>query len=675
MHTTKSEPSRYMPGLDGLRAIAVVAVIAYHLDFDWASGGLLGVGVFFVLSGYLITDQIASELHREGRLDLKRFWLRRARRLLPAMLLVMAAVSFYLLLFDRDRLPSLAGDVWSAVTYTSNWYLIFHHVSYFESFGPPSPFGHLWSLAVEEQFYLLWPLLLPGAALLLGRRGKTALAVAAAAAASAVLMALLYVPGADPSRIYYGTDTRAFGLLIGAALALVWPSGRLSAGLSKGYRVGLDSVGAAALAAVALMMRYTSEYDPFLYRGGLVLLSLCAAALVAALAHPDSRLGAWLGCGPMRWIGKRSYGIYLWHYPVIALSEKQVNTDGPEPLRIALQLAVSVALAALSYRYVENPIRRRGLAAVRDGVFAVAASFASGLRPGRSSAPNRRAACLSVAALILLCVSCTGGARPLGQGSAAAPSDGASGVIVDAGIGAGDHSGGAGTAVDAGGDGGADVRPAKDHVGASEPTPKPTTSASAKPPAKPVRSPSPTPKPSGSPAPQQGAGAGPGGSGAEAPSSGKGITVIGDSVMLNVKPYLEAQLPGIVVDGEVGRQMREAPDEIDALKCKGQLGSRVVVELGTNGSFTKKQLTKMLDALGDADEIILMNTRVPRKWQDTVNDMLDEIVSDYPNVSIGDWYGASAGHDEYFGKDGVHLGKTGSQAYAKLIAGLLGTKR
>lgn len=694
MHTTKAEPSRYMPGLDGLRAIAVIAVIAYHLDFDWASGGLLGVGVFFVLSGYLITDQIASELHREGRLNLKRFWLRRARRLLPAMLLVMAAVSFYLLLFDRDRLPSLAGDVWSAVTYTSNWYLIFHHVSYFESFGPPSPFGHLWSLAVEEQFYLLWPLLLPAAAALLGRRGKTALAVTAAAAASAVLMAVLYVPGADPSRIYYGTDTRAFGLLIGAALALVWPSGRLSAGLPGRYRVGIDAAGFAALAGILLMMRYTSEYDSSLYLGGLVLLSLLAAALVAALAHPDSRLGVWLGCGPMRWIGKRSYGIYLWHYPVIALSEKQVNTDGPEPLRIVLQLAVSVALAALSYRYVENPIRRRGLAAVRDGFLAATANLANGLRTGRSSAPSRPAACLSVAALILLCVSCTGGAQPLGHGSTAAAQDG-TGVAAGSYTDADGPSGGPETA---GGQGDAAVIPVKDPVGTAKPTPKPTSEATSKPssdptskptskpaadvhssskPAQshtPTPTPTPTPTSSGSPAPQQGAGDGSGSASGPEPRSGEGVTVIGDSVMLNVKPYLEAALPGIVVDGEVGRQMREAPEEIEALKRNGQLGDRVVVELGTNGSFTKKQLTRLLDALADADEVILMNTRVPRKWQDTVNDMLNDVAPDYPNVSIGDWYGASADHDEYFGKDGVHLGKAGSQAYAKLVADLLATK-
>lgn len=654
MPKTKSATSRYMPGLDGLRAIAVLAVIAYHLDFGWASGGLLGVGVFFVLSGYLITDQIAAELHREGRLDLKRFWLRRARRLLPAMLLVMTAVIIYLLLFDRDRLAPLAGDVWSAVTYTSNWYLIYHHVSYFESFGPPSPFGHLWSLAVEEQFYLLWPLLLPAAAALLGRRGRTALLVTAGAAASAIAMAVLYVPGEDPSRIYYGTDTRAFGLLLGAALALVWPSGRLVAAVGRGFRLGLDAVGGAGLLAILLMMRFTSEYDPFLYRGGMVLLTICTAALVAALAHPASRLGAWLGCLPMRWLGQRSYGIYLWHYPVIVLTSSQTDTVSWHPLRTALQLGASILLAALSYRYVENPIRHHGMAAVREGWRRLALAAGSGRTAGRPArGPNRPAAALSVVTLILLCVSCTGDAHPLakppanvsGAGQVAQPP--------------------AHTEPPS-----ATPTPGQSGQSSPDPTAKPTTKPSAKPSTKPSAKPSPSPAP---PVKQGGGGQTSSGAGQSqgASHSGAGITVIGDSVMINVKPYLEDMLPGIVVDGKVGRQMREAIDTIGSLRDQGQLGKRVVIELGTNGSFTKKQLSKLLDELADADEVILMNTRVPRKWQDTVNEMLKDVGSDYPNVRIGDWHGASAGHDEYFGKDGVHMGKTGSQAYAKLISDLL----
>lgn len=679
MLKTKSATSRYMPGLDGLRAISVLAVIAYHLDFGWASGGLLGVGVFFVLSGYLITDQIAAELRREGRLDLKRFWLRRARRLLPAMLLVLAVVLLYLLLFERDRLAPLAGDVWSAVTYTSNWYLIYHRVSYFESFGPPSPFGHLWSLAVEEQFYLLWPLLLPAAVLLLRRRGSTALLVAAGAVASAIAMAALYVPGEDPSRIYYGTDTRAFGLLFGAALALIWPSASLGSVVSRGRRLGLDAVGVGALAAVLLMMRFTSEYDPFLYRGGMVLLSLLVAALVAVLAHPGAKLGAWLGIAPLRWLGQRSYGIYLWHYPVIVLTTGESAADGWHPLRTGLQLAAILLLAALSYRYVEQPIRHGGLAAVRAGWHKLAAGIGSRRTrtPGR---PSRPEVALSVAALILLCVSCTGDAHPLARGPAASGTGAP--PVVDTGIRhADDETPGTGSAEATGG------RPQEAHEGRPTGTPggspAPTPSPSPGRPGGHTSSPSAKPSPSAPPAKQGGAptgsaagkgdnGKGDSGKGGAATGSGAGITVIGDSVMLNVKPYLEDMLPGIVVDGEVGRQMREAIGTIGSLKDKDRLGGTVVIELGTNGPFTKKQLGTLLDALSDADEIILMNTRVPRKWQDTVNDMLTDVGGEYSNVRIGDWYGESAGHDEYFGKDGVHLGKTGSQAYAKLIADLLG---
>lgn len=204
---------RYIAGLDGLRALAVLAVIAYHLNFSWASGGLLGVGVFFVLSGYLITDILATQWKKYGQLDLKDFWIRRARRLLPAMLLMLAVVVCWTIATDRSQLPTLRSDSLAAIFYVSNWWLIFHQVSYFESFGPPSPLGHLWSLAVEEQFYLLWPLLLALGFRYVPQRGKMALLTLGGAAFSAIAMALLFEPGIDPSRIYYGTDTRSFALL------------------------------------------------------------------------------------------------------------------------------------------------------------------------------------------------------------------------------------------------------------------------------------------------------------------------------------------------------------------------------------------------------------------------------------------------------------------------------
>jgi len=218
---------RYMPGLDGLRAIAVLAVIAFHEQFSWAPGGLLGVGVFFTLSGYLITDLLLSGWLATGRAHLANFWLRRARRLLPALFVMLAVVTAWVTLLDRARLSSLRGPVAAAATYSSNWYLIIQGQSYFSRFAPPQPLDHLWSLAVEEQFYLIWPwVLLAGLYFIRRRRSARAISwlalpTLALAAGSAALMWLLYHPAVDPTRVYEGTDTRACGLLIGAALAMV----------------------------------------------------------------------------------------------------------------------------------------------------------------------------------------------------------------------------------------------------------------------------------------------------------------------------------------------------------------------------------------------------------------------------------------------------------------------
>ena len=361
---------RYLPGLDGLRALAVLAVIAYHEQLGWAPGGLLGVAVFFTLSGYLITDLLLGQWSACGRLQLADFWLRRARRLLPALFVMLAAVTAWVTLMDRTRLAGLRGAVAAAATYSSNWYLIAADQSYFARFAPPSPLDHLWSLAVEEQFYLLWPwLLLLGLCCLRTRRAGAlrwlALPTLALAAASATAMFLLYHPGLDPTRVYEGTDTRAFGLFIGAALAMVWPSRRLAAPARRA-RVLLDGAGFAGLAVIALMIWRVGQYSPFAYRGGLVVLSLAAAAVTAGAAAPGSLVGLTLGWRPLRWIGVRSYGIYLWHYPVIVLtSPPDAGEDLP---RAAVQIAASVILAALSWRFVEEPVRHGAIGRPRAAV-------------------------------------------------------------------------------------------------------------------------------------------------------------------------------------------------------------------------------------------------------------------------------------------------------------------
>jgi peptidoglycan/LPS O-acetylase OafA/YrhL len=359
-----TEPGRrYVAGLDGIRALAVVAVVLYHLGFGWAAGGMLGVGVFFTLSGYLITDLLLDRWRRRVNLGLRGFWVRRARRLLPALFVMLAIVSVLVAVFDAGAMGALRRQTLSAAFYFANWSTIAQHGSYFARFAPPLPLDHLWSLSIEEQFYLAWPLLL-----LLGiwlARGRLRLAVLtlALAGGSLAVMALLYHPGYDPTRVYEGTDTRAFGLLIGAALAMVWPSRGSSAPRSRRLTNALDGAGLVGLVGIALLVGRTSPLSRFLYPAGFVLLSLATVAVILAAVTPGTRVGRALGIAPLRWVGVRSYGIYLWQWPIIVLLSPG---PGAQPAgRAALEVVITVIVAAVSWRVLEDPIRRGALVRLR----------------------------------------------------------------------------------------------------------------------------------------------------------------------------------------------------------------------------------------------------------------------------------------------------------------------
>ena len=418
---------RYAPGLDGLRALAVTAVVLYHLGLPWASGGLLGVGVFFTLSGYLITDILLGGQPRLGA-----FWGARARRLLPALLVLLALVPAWVAVAGPAT-PGLGAAVAAALAYMSNWQLVFQHVSYFDRFAAPRPLDHLWSLGVEEQFYLVWPLLLLLGVRLVrerrrpaGLRPRLALVTLVLAGASALEMALLYRPGFDASRVYYGTDTRAFELLIGAALAMVWPSRQLSPRVAGGARLLFDVAGTVALAAIAVLVWRTNEYSPFLYPAGFVLLSLATALLVAVLVHPAARLGRVLGVAPLRWLGVRSYAIYLWHLPVLALTTP-AGEHRVQLLRATLQVGATVALAALSWRLVEEPVRhgRRARLPRRALSVAVPAAALAAIAAVALAATNRTTAPrdMSGARPQAMAAPDTSGARP--QAMAAPDTSGA----------------------------------------------------------------------------------------------------------------------------------------------------------------------------------------------------------------------------------------------------------
>ncbi|MET0684856.1 MAG: acyltransferase family protein [Solirubrobacteraceae bacterium] len=394
----------FAPALDGLRAIAVIAVLLYHGGVAWMPGGFLGVDLFFCLSGYLITSLLLAELRGKGRIDLKAFWLRRARRLLPAAFVVIAVATAAAAILVPGDLAQTRGDAVASFFYVDNWHQLFVGQSYFAAFERPSLLRHMWSLSIEEQFYVLWPLALGFGIARFGRR-QTALAAFGAALLSAALMALLFTSGSDPSRVYYGTDTHAVGLLLGATLAFLWPLGHFASPRRPSALAVLDVTAGVALAAVLLAMVTWHDYDALVYRGGIALFSLTAVVLIAAVVHPAGRAAHLLGIAPLRWIGARSYGIYLWHWPVMALTRPGIDVQWPLPLLLAFQIGLTVALAAVSYRWLEQPFRtgvaQRQIRAVLDaraprqrlaivsaltagGVAAVVAVAAANVGPGTS---------------------------------------------------------------------------------------------------------------------------------------------------------------------------------------------------------------------------------------------------------------------------------------------------
>ncbi|HWH13306.1 MAG TPA: acyltransferase family protein, partial [Miltoncostaeaceae bacterium] len=353
----------YMPGVDGLRAVAVAAMVVFHLGASWLAGGFLGVDVFLVISGFLITSLLLAERRERGRIDLVRFWVRRARRLLPALFVVMAATLAAMVILHPEEVAGLRGATLASLGYVANWYFVFADVPYFEQFGRPSVFLHLWSLAVEEQFYLVWPPVLALGLALATRRVMLALSLVAGAG-SVALAWWLFDPFAASDRIYYGTDTRAVGLLAGVVLAFLVPAAGL-APLGPRRRRALDTAGFLAAAALVLLLVGLDESGARLYQGGFALTAAVTAVLVLAAAQPGTRTGRALGWRPLVWVGKRSYGIYLWHWPVIQLTRAGQDVPISGAPLVAVQVAVTVGAAALSYRFVETPVRRHGLAGVR----------------------------------------------------------------------------------------------------------------------------------------------------------------------------------------------------------------------------------------------------------------------------------------------------------------------
>ena len=613
----------YLPGLDGVRALAVIGVLLYHADLSWIPGGFLGVDVFFVLSGFLITSLILEEFDRSGRVDFRKFYLGRARRLLPALILVLVVVSLAAALVYQDAARQLASDVVASIFYVNNWWYIAADQSYFEFIGRPPLLKHLWSLAVEEQFYLVWPAIAFLAMRRFARKGVFAVAAILAILSTIWMLQLAVANGfpdfADPSRAYFGTDSHSMGLLIGAAMATFWRPGRMRRSLPTGASVIITAIGIAALLAVIWFFVFVGEFTPWLYRGGFLGLALIVATLIAAASHPGVGLGKAMGTQPWRYIGQRSYGLYLWHWPVFMATRPGLDLplDGV-PLLI-LRLGLTVGIAELSFRFVEMPIRRGVIQR-----YAARIKAASGARRRRLrlvATAMISATVVSVVAVALLLAATT---RTAGETVVAAD------VVAAMGIASG---GPTEVSLDDGSEGPA-VEPSA-ASSAETGTTSPAT-AGATPPATPTR------------------------------DTGT-VSAIGDSVMLGARSVLKDVIPGTRVDAAVSRYPGAFIGKLKRYVAGNRLAPIVVLHPGTNGVLPESMMREMLDILVDSPRVVVVNTNMPRTWREPNNNVMADVVPEYPNAVLADWRAASLDKPEYFASDGIHLTEKGAKAYANLI--------
>ncbi|EGQ3785206.1 acetyltransferase [Staphylococcus pseudintermedius] len=350
---------RYMTGLDGVRAVAVIAIIIYHLNPQWLSGGFLGVDTFFVISGYLITSLLLTEYHNTGKIELMSFWLRRVKRLIPAVLFLVMGVIVLSLIFMPMEIQKVRADSIAAIFYVSNWWYIMQNVDYFEQFAV-QPLKHLWSLAIEEQFYLVFPIVLLSLLSFIRRLKSIRIIFLILLVISMIAMMVLYVPNENVARVYFGTDTRIQTLLMGVLLALVWPPFQLKAKVNTQMRMMIDTAGVVGLAILFICFKFVSETNSILYYGGFFLISTVTLLVIASSVHPSGYFAKFLGNKVFTFIGSRSYSLYLWHYPIIVLIHHQFVQGQIPPLVYVVEILLMVLMAEFSYKFIEQPFRKEG---------------------------------------------------------------------------------------------------------------------------------------------------------------------------------------------------------------------------------------------------------------------------------------------------------------------------
>lgn len=609
--------SRYITGFDGIRSLAVIGVILYHLLPSQMRGGYLGVPVFFAVSGYLITDLLLQEWKQTGKINIKQFYYRRMKRLYPALVAMLIGASAYITLFQRNLLNNLRGNVLSSLFYVNNWWQINHGMSYFDRFAGESPFTHIWSLAVESQNYLIWPVVFVLLMKFVKNKANVFLGILGAALVSAILMAVLYVPGSDPTRVYYGTDTRLFSILLGSALAFVWPSTRLKSQIPPQAKRILNGAGLVTMILLILSFLFLRDDLTFVYYGGMFLVSLLSVLLVAITAHPGASWNRWLTNPVFSWIGKRSYGIYLYQFPVMIFYEAKVNVANHIFLHTIIEVLLIGLVTELSYRFVEKPLRyfnyRKSFTTLKNSFYA----------PLKS---RRKIGFIFSGLLTLIAV--------VGIIIAPANQVDANQQALQKQIEQNKKA--------------ADKTETVQSSSETQQTDQTTESSEA-------------PK---SLADKYSL------SNREITKAKKfKITAFGDSVLLAGSKGLTEIFPKMVVDGEVGRQLKDSPPLLQELKDKGELNDTILLSLGTNGAFSQEDFAQIMHVLGDKHQVFVLNTHVPtRRWQNDVNSTLEAVAKEYKNVHLIDWYGYSNAHPDWFYDDQVHPNEDGSIYYCSLIA-------
>lgn len=604
---------RYITGLDGIRAIAVIMVLAYHLKLALFKSGFLGVTVFFVLSGYLITGILISEVEEEGTIDLKNFWLRRIRRLVPAVMSMAVVIIFVSAVVNRIIFTKGCKDFLASVLGFNNWWQIFNKVSYFEAAGVPSPFTHCWSLAIETQFYLIYPLILLGIYKLAKSRGegraKRGLLFAGVtlllALISVILMIVLFDPQQDASRVYYGTDTRVFSLLFGALLAILWEYRMVPRRLSASVNMVLGSVSFAVLLVMTIAINGSSN---FWYRGGQFVGTILTVLVIYAVSGRKTWLSTFLSHPVLKWIGDRSYSIYLWHYPIILLISKGIKASWWITL---IEIVLSVVLAELSYRFIETPIRH----GIIGEYLNILRSRPKSRQEKKRQIQVARRSLKVMAGTFVLTVS-------LILCMIFVPKKNALDTL--------------------------QKREAK-----AKETGRMTEEQLAKQKAKDSESDDTI-------------------STADLTDDeileGLNLLLIGDSIAVDVTDDFYEIFPNSVSDTKIGRITSLGKQVLDSYIDEKKWEGEGVIFASLSNSPINGELEDIREKIGKDMPLFLTTVRIPHDtFEEESNSKIKKFVEENNHTYLIDWYAASEGHDEYFDADDTHLLPAGAKAYAKCI--------